>query len=108
MGDTMIHIQTLLFWTKVHLHENAHPSLKLALNSIFANSRQSSFAPISRLSPPLALLLESFEVYKKQRNLNGDIYASIPPKEILNLNKTILDKTFASLKGIPSKAQIKK
>ena len=53
------------------------------------------------------LLLESFEAYKSQRQLNGDIYSSVSPKDLLTLNKTIFDKTFASQKGLPSKSNEK-
>ena len=50
------------------------------------------------LSPPLQKLLESYEIFQNQRQLNGEI-EKLPPKHIFDLTKKELDTTFERLKG---------
>ena len=79
------------------------PILRKGVFSIFATSRQASFAPRASLSPPLILLLDSFELYKKQLQLNGEIYETVQPGKIFKLSKEELDKVFGPHKGIEPK-----
>ena len=99
---TMICIQTLLFWAKIVRNENSHPLLRNTALSIFATSRQASFMPKSALIRPLAVLLENFEFFQKEREQIG-ILIKLRPKDIFTLTKKDLDSVFSHKKSTKKK-----